>query len=126
MGLDTDFGSASALGPEPPQRTDRRRAADAQMEVLRDYIKRNIEQTQELIERANKRDTELHELRAELAENTRITAQVRELLDAMRAGLRVIGWLGKAAKWGGALAAAGTALYTAYHMATHGGRPPGT
>lgn len=60
-----------------------------------------------------------------LAENTEITRDIRDLLTAARLGLKVLGGLGAVARWLGYLGAGGAALYTLWHMATHGGRPPG-
>jgi hypothetical protein len=128
MGIDTDWDLAGAGEQPPPQAPPAHAAeprADAQMRVLHAHIRRTIEQTDELIRRANHRDTELHELRSQLKRNTEITEEVRELLGAFKGALRVMGWLSRCAKWGGALAAAGTAIYTALYMATHGGRLPG-
>lgn len=63
-------------------------------------------------------------MQAELSANTAITVQVRDLLQALRGGLRVLGWLGVAAKWTGGIAAAATAVWALIHAALHSGRPP--
>lgn len=63
-------------------------------------------------------------MEAELSANTAITVQVRDLLQALRGGLRVLGWLGVAAKWIGGIAAAVTAVWALIHALIHSGRPP--
>lgn len=63
-------------------------------------------------------------MQAELSANTAITVQVRDLLQTLRGGLRLLGWLGIAAKWIGAIAAAVTAVWALVHAAIHSGRPP--
>lgn len=63
-------------------------------------------------------------MQAELSANTAITVQVRDLLQTLRGGLRLLGWLGVAAKWIGGIAAAVTAVWALIHAAIHSGRPP--
>ena len=63
-------------------------------------------------------------MRSELAANTTITAEVRELLALGRNGLKVLGWLGAVIKWAGGLATASLALYAALYALTHDGRMP--
>jgi hypothetical protein len=70
-------------------------------------------------------DARLKALELALADNTQVTMDVRDLLDAFKGGFKVLGWLGTATKWLGAIAAAGMALYTALYMVTHGGNLPG-
>ena len=60
---------------------------------------------------------------SELRMNTSVTAEIRALLEAARAGMRVLGALGTAAQWAGKIAAAVAAIYTAYHLLRHGGNP---
>jgi len=68
------------------------------------------------------------ELRAEVAANTATTEEVREILAAVKSGIRVLGWLGTAALWlvrfGGAVATAGVAMWGALYAITHGGSHP--
>lgn len=56
--------------------------------------------------------------------NNELTADIKDLLTAARVGFRVLGGLGTAAKWVGALAGAGMAIYMALYTLTHGGAPP--
>ena len=67
----------------------------------------------------------LRQLESSLSENTAITSEIRDLLTAVKGGIRVLGWLGTGAKWLGAIAGAVAAIYTVAYMVTHGGRPPG-
>lgn len=82
-------------------------------------------------ERLDRGDRRFDQLDAEVAENTRLTrasaedlAAIRDVLTAVRGGLRVLGWLGLAVKWLGGLATAGVAIYTAWYALTHGGDLP--
>ena len=43
-------------------------------------------------------------LRKELASNTALTTEIRELLAAVRGGMKVLGWLGNGVKWIGGIA----------------------
>lgn len=65
------------------------------------------------------------ELSLGLAANTSTTTEVRDLMDAIKGGMKVLEWLGKAARWIGGIAAACTAAYTLIYMALHGGDLPG-
>jgi hypothetical protein len=67
------------------------------------------------------RMTQIEEL---LAENTQMTAQMLDVVKAVKGGIRVLGWIGVAAKWLAGLAAAVAAIYTLIYMATHGGSKP--
>lgn len=71
------------------------------------------------------RDKRIERIEVALKANTEVTEEVRDLLSAFRGGFRVLGWLGTGAKWIGAIAAAGMAIYTAVYAATHGGSLPG-
>ena len=69
-------------------------------------------------------DTRMASIEADLAGNTAITREIRDLMDAARAGLRMLGGIGQVAKWAGMVATAAVAIYTAVYMLTHGGQPP--
>jgi hypothetical protein len=71
--------------------------------------------------RMSSMESNIQELRGQMAANTLITAEgkteIREVLDILRAvkgGLKVIGVLGAAVKWVAAVAAAGLTLYSAW------------
>jgi hypothetical protein len=55
-----------------------------------------------------------------LAVNTQITAETKEVLDAVKAGLRVLGYIGTAAQWAAKLATAVAAIYAAWQLIRHG------
>lgn len=75
-------------------------------------------------QRLQRGDTRMASIEADLASNTAITREIRDLMDAARLGLRMLGGLGQVAKWCGVLATAAVALYTAGYMLLHGGQPP--
>lgn len=82
-------------------------------------------------ERLDRGDRRFDQLDAEIAENTRLTresaadlAAIRDVLTAVRGGLRVLGWVGAGMKWLGVIATAGVAIYTAVYALTHGGNLP--
>lgn len=62
----------------------------------------------------------------DLRENTETTKEVRDILGAAKGAFKFFNVLGLVLKWLGGLAGAGVALYTVWHMATHGGKPPGS
>ena len=59
-----------------------------------------------------------------LAQNTAMTAQMLDVVKAVKGGIKVLGWIGVGAKWLAGIAAAVTAIYTLIYMATHGGSKP--
>jgi hypothetical protein len=66
----------------------------------------------------------LTKMAAELKANSETTNEVRELLALGRNGLKVLGWLGSAAKWLSTIATAALAVYGAFYAITHGGQMP--
>jgi len=59
-----------------------------------------------------------------LAVNTQITSDTKDLLDAVKAGLRVLGYIGTAAQWAAKLATAIAAVYAAWQLIRHGADGP--
>jgi hypothetical protein len=76
-----------------------------------------VRQRSEFADRITRIETSLTDTRA-------VTHEVRDLLSAVKGGFRVLGWLGVAAKWAGAIAAACVSIYTVIYMFTHGGNLP--
>ena len=70
-------------------------------------------------------DARLGSVEIELKANSATTAEVRDILQTGKAGLKVLAGLGSLLRWAGYLATAGAALYVGWHMITHGGKPPG-
>lgn len=69
-------------------------------------------------------DARMANIEVELASNTEVTREVRDLMTAARVGFRVLGGLGTAVKWLGILATASAAIYTAVQTLLHGAQPP--
>ena len=67
----------------------------------------------------------MNAMQTELTANTAVTTEMRDILDAVRSGLQVLGALGKLAVWIGKLAAAGAAVSALWYAITHGGQAPG-
>ena len=67
----------------------------------------------------------LTSIEGELQTNSETTGEVRDILRTVKGGLKMLSWMGTAVRMIGYLAAAGAAIYSAWHMATHGGKPPG-
>lgn len=67
-------------------------------------------------------------MQGELTQNTLVTTEVRELLEAARTGLKVLGWFGLGVKWCGGIAAALLSIwgfgYAVWYAMTHGGQLP--
>ena len=116
----------------PPTKADSEALREAQIRILLQHDDLLATQVAELtvgmhnIQRAladgDKRMTGMSD---DLAINTATTTEVRDLLDALKGGMKVLEWLGKVARWVGSIAAAATAAYTVFYMLTHGGDLPG-
>lgn len=97
----------------------------ATIEDLRErYIGQQFYSIEERLEAGDKRmaalESELKAARDELARNSEITQEIRDILAAVRLGLRVLGGIGQLVKWLGALAAAVAAIYGAWQAITKG------
>lgn len=64
-------------------------------------------------------------MQEELTRNTEVTTEVRDLLQMAKAGLRVLGGIGQAARWFGGLAAAAAAIWALWQAIRHGTPPKG-
>jgi hypothetical protein len=70
------------------------------------------EEWQAVIEHRLRRGSErMAALERGLSANTELTAEIRDLLELGRNGLRVLGYLGAVARWVAAVVAAGATLY---------------
>lgn len=65
--------------------------------------------------------TEHAGIKKELAENTTVTTEVKDILTAARGAFKFFEVLGKVLKWLGIVAAAITAILGLSHMISHGG-----
>jgi hypothetical protein len=68
-------------------------------------------------------DSRMATIEAELKTNTNLTEDVKDLLNAARVGLKVLGWIGTAAVWAGKIAAAIAAMWGAWQLMRHGSPP---
>jgi hypothetical protein len=68
-------------------------------------------------------DERMASIERELASNTEVTREIRDLMTAARVGFRVLGGLGTAAKWLGGLATAGLAIWALWQSIRHGTPP---
>ena len=64
-------------------------------------------------------------VQSELQQTSQTIGEVRDILAAVKVGLKVIGGIGTLVRWAGYVAAAGAAIYTFWHMLKNGGKPPG-
>lgn len=69
--------------------------------------------------------TEVSALTVEMAKNTEVTTEVRDLVAAFKGGFKVAGWFGTGLKWCAGIAAAIASLYAAWQAIVHGGKLPG-
>jgi hypothetical protein len=58
---------------------------------------------------------EMAELRKLVEQTQKSTAELVEFWQAVQGGIKVLGWLGKFAKWFAGIAGACAAFWTAYH-----------
>lgn len=70
-------------------------------------------------------DAKMTLLAQELAKNTEVTTEVRDLVTAFKGGFKIAGWFGTGLKWIAGIAAAFLSIYTAFYAVTHGGKLPG-
>jgi len=106
--------------------TDQRlRILEAGHRLLAEQIAEAVAALREGAFSAQRVESRMGILETELAANSETTTEVREILATARAGLKVLGGLGTAARWVGYLAAAATAVYALWYTVTHGGKPPG-
>lgn len=82
------------------------------------------EQLAEVAVCLRKGETRMGSIETELATNSKLTQEVRDILSAAKGAFKVLGWLGIAVKWIGGITAALTTIYVAGYTATHGGKPP--
>lgn len=66
----------------------------------------------------------MDDIERQLTENTRVTVEVRDILGAIKGGLKFLGWMGVVVKWIGAFTATAASIWGLVYMATHGGKPP--
>jgi hypothetical protein len=92
--------------------------------VERDRIKAIEARLEEGREIMMGHDEQLKLIRQELQENTDVTTDIRDLMSAGKTGLKVLGWIGVAAKWVASIALAITAVWGVIYTITHGGTPP--
>lgn len=74
--------------------------------------------------RLNRGAERMDQMQGELSRNTEVTTEVRDLLQMARAGLRVLGAVGTAARWLGGLAGAAAAIWALWQAMRHGAPPP--
>lgn len=102
----------------PPDDQRNRRASDAAIEELQ----REVRAMHGRLDSGARR---MNAMQTELTANTQVTQEVRDILDTVRSGLRVLGGLGTIAVWVGKIAAAAAGVAALWHLITTGGKPPG-
>ena len=68
-------------------------------------------------------DDKLARMEASLQANTKITTEVKDILDALRGALKVLAWVGKAAKILAPIIVLGTAVLGLVSQLKIGGKP---
>lgn len=104
---------------------ERLRVVEAGHKVLVDQLAEVAVQMREVRQCLQVGEDRMGSMEAELRANSATTTEVREILTTAKAGFRVLGGIGTLVRWAGYLSAAGATIYTAWHMITHGGKPPG-
>lgn len=100
---------------------ERRRRGVSAGDLHSMHVIRRFESIEDRLDRGSDR---MKAIEIELHENTKTTKEVRELLELGRNGFKVLGYLGTAAKWVTAIAAAVAAVWTLYLTFKNGGPPP--
>lgn len=109
----------------PPTDQQRIRVLEAGHRVLIEQLADVAATMQEVHACLQRGDTRMGSLETELKGNSAVTAEVRDILSVAKVGLRVLGGVGMLVRWCGYVAAACAAIYSAWYIATHGGKPPG-
>lgn len=73
-------------------------------------------QLEAIHERLDQGDKRMAAIESEVAKNTAITNDIKEILDAVRLGLKTLGVLGAVVKWGGMVAGGIAALWALFHQ----------
>lgn len=119
MSIDSEFDRAITPEMTPEQRKE------AQLRVLLTNARMTIAQLSEFAVMHKATDKRLDKIEIDLADNTKVTREVRELLDTFKGGMKVLGWLGTGMKWAGSIAAAVFSIYAAWHAFRTGNFPGG-
>jgi peptidoglycan hydrolase CwlO-like protein len=94
---------------------------------LRDLDEADVRSIAERLDAGSKRmkaiEAQLAEQSQKIAENTSLTRDIRDLMEMARAGFRVLGVMGTAARWIGVIAAAGVSVWTLIQT-IKSGHPP--
>lgn len=87
------------------------------------------ETREELLARLDAFEKRVTSIEQGLAENTKATLEgnrdareILELFQAVKGGMKVLGWLGNALRWVGIVAGAGMACYGLWNAITHPGQ----
>lgn len=89
---------------------------DAALEYLAGCIER-------IDQRLDNGSARMDLMQGELTRNTEVTTEVRDVLNMAKAGLRVLGGIGTAARWLGGIAAAAAAIWALWQAIRHGTPP---
>ncbi len=68
----------------------------------------------EMQAKIEKQEKELIAIRKDLAENTKITRELRDIFVTVKSGARLLNWIGNGIKWIGGVAAAMAALWALF------------
>ena len=103
---------------------------DAQLRALAQSHATLVDQFAEILdgqnqatERAGRASERMGLIEGKLEENTNMTAELLDIIQAVKGGFRVLGWLGIAGKWIGGIAAGIVAVYSMAQLFLHFGQP---
>lgn len=113
--IDADLDMALAAETDPVKRYE------IQMRVLIAHVRMMNDQSAERTVDRHLLEQRIQRMEGELKQTLAVTTEVRDVLDAVKAGLRVLAWLGHAVRWAGYLSAAAAAIYGLYMLVRHGG-----
>jgi predicted nucleic acid-binding protein len=90
---------------------------DDRLDAIEERLERGSDRM-DAIERALKANTEA------TLEGNRDAREVLEIFQAVKGGIKVLGWIGVMVKWLAPLATLGVTAYSAFYAMTHGGQLP--
>lgn len=110
------------MQPDPIRQEAEKRSSESAAEWLAadavrlEYERRpEVERRRIIDERFEKLEKGMADLKKEVAENTQITKQIRDLITSFTVFSKIARGLGVAGKWLAGLATAGLAVYAAWH-----------
>jgi len=121
----TDMNNSDALTPDDLREARERVTMQHQWTLAEQIAELTINQ-QDVSKQLSRGVARIKSLEDAMSANTQATVEILDVMSGLKSGFKVLGWLGMALKWAGAIVGAITAIYVGLYMVTHGGNTPGS